>query len=187
MASANNPHDYLVLTKLAPGIVCDYHNELTGDICDANGQEINPNTLPPPISEKDPNDWAPYHNQMQFETAEFLFKNAEMSAGNIDRLCNLWGGSLHTEKGGYAPLFADHKHLYKTINSMPLGDVPWDSFKLKYSSDCLMNNIPPWMDQIYEFWFHPAHSLIVNMLANMEFNGKFNYVPYQDFSEDDEK
>ncbi|KAI6003078.1 hypothetical protein EDD15DRAFT_2157546 [Pisolithus albus] len=203
-ASANNPHDYPVPTKPAPGIVRDYHNELTGklapwhrrylcshyflgDICDTNGLEIDPNTPLPPISEKDPNDWAPYCNQAQFETAEFLFKNAEMSAGNIDRLCDLWGSSLRTEEGGYAPPFADHKHLYNTIDSTPLGDVPWDSFKLKYSGDRPMNSIPPWMDQTYEFWFRPARSLIANILANTEFNGEFDYVPYRDFSEDDEK
>ncbi|KAI6096718.1 hypothetical protein F5141DRAFT_1190959 [Pisolithus sp. B1] len=182
-ASANNPHDYLVPTKPAPGIFHDYYNELTGDICNTNGWEINLNTLPPPISKKDPNDWAPYHDQMQFETAKFLFKNAKMSASNFDSLCDLWGGSLHTKEGGYAPPFADHKQLYKTIDSTLLGDVPWDSFKLKYSSDCPMSNIPPWMDQMYKFWFHPAHSLVANMLTNTEFNSKFDY--YQNFMSGD--
>ncbi|KAI6006921.1 hypothetical protein EDD15DRAFT_2153545 [Pisolithus albus] len=203
-ASANNGHDYPVPTKPAPGIVRDYHSELTGklvpwhrrlfcshyilgDICDANGQQIDRSTLPPPISKKDPNDWAPYCDRTQFETVEFLFKNAEMSASNIDRLCDLWGGSLHTEEGGFAPPFADHKQLYRTIDSTPLGDVPWKSFELKYNGDRPMSNIPPWMDQTYEFWFRPARSLVANMLSNTEFNGEFDYVPYRNFSKEDEK
>ncbi|KIO12258.1 hypothetical protein M404DRAFT_125359 [Pisolithus tinctorius Marx 270] len=85
------------------------------------------------------------------------------------------------------PPFADHKELYNTIDTTPLGNVPWDSFKLKYSGEHPMGAVPPWMDQTYEFWFCPAHSLIADMLANTEFNSEFNYTPYWDFSKDSKK
>ena len=58
-----------------------------------------------------------------------------MSTGNINKLCDLWGRLLGTT--GTWPPFSDHKELFATINATPLGDVPWDSFKLKYNGKCL--------------------------------------------------
>ncbi|KIM51405.1 hypothetical protein SCLCIDRAFT_1167826, partial [Scleroderma citrinum Foug A] len=166
----------LTLAKPAPGIICDYHDKLTGCICDANSRPIGPNTPPPPISEKRSDDWGPYDNQLQFETAKFIFKDGEMSAGNINKLCDLWGRSLSTT--GTQPPFSDHKELFATIDATPLGDITWDSFKLKYNGEHPTEDVPPWMDEMYEFWFHNAHALVESILLNTEFDGKIDYVPY---------
>ncbi|KAF8452468.1 hypothetical protein L210DRAFT_3608454 [Boletus edulis BED1] len=175
-------------TKPAPGIVRDYHEKLTGRICDAHGHVIDPKTPAPPASEKSPDDWAPYGDQLRFETAEFMFQNAEMSSGNIDRLCNLWAHSLHTDsdEARRAPPFIDHKDLYDAIDATPLGDVPWESFKLKYDGE-RPAVVPPWMNQSYEFWFRPAYSLVADMLSHTDFEGEIDYVPYRDFSKDNEE
>ena len=161
---------------------------LLGRICDADGQAIDPKTPPPPASEKSPDDWAPYGDWLQFETAEFMFQNAEMLSGNIDQLCNLWAHSLHTgsDKTRHVPPLIDHKDLYNTIDTTQLGDIPWESFKLKYNGK-RPAAVPPWMNQSYEFWFHPAYSLVADMLSHMDFEGEIDYVPYRDFSKDDEK
>ena len=159
----------------------------TGNIHDANGHIIDPKTPSPPVSEKSPDDWGSYGDRLQFETAEFIFQNAEMSSGDIDRLCDLWGQSLHSDQGGPSPPFTDHKELYKTIDATPLGDVQWDSFKLKYSGECPNGDVPPWMNQTYEFWVWPAYSLVENMLSNTDFNGEFDYVPHRDFCQENER
>lgn len=104
-----------------------------------------------------------------------------MSAGNIDKLCDLWGQLLGTT--GTWPPFSDHKELFAMIDATPLGDVPWDSFKLKYNGKCPTEDVPPWMDETYEFWFHDAHALVESMLLNTEFDGEIDYVPYRDFTE----
>ncbi|KAF8833748.1 hypothetical protein BDN67DRAFT_992789 [Paxillus ammoniavirescens] len=111
-----------------------------------------------------------------------------MSAGNVDRLCNLWVHSLHVEEpeGHHAPPFIDHKDLYGTIDATPLGDVLWESFKLKYHGECPVVT-SSWIDENYEFWFRPARSLVTNMLSNMDFDGEMDYAPYRDFSQDSEK
>ncbi|KAN0093226.1 hypothetical protein V8E55_004010 [Tylopilus felleus] len=124
--------------------------------------------LSPPASDKQPDDWSPYGSKLQFESADFIFRQAEMSAGNIDRLFELWGDPT----AGGKPPFADHKEMYQTIDATLLGDVPWDSIKLKYSGDRLDGAVPPWMDQTYEFWYRPAYALV------------FDYVPYRDFLAD---
>ncbi|KAI6158878.1 hypothetical protein EDD17DRAFT_1779129 [Pisolithus thermaeus] len=136
--------------------------------CDSNGQYIDPNSPPPPLFERSSNDWGPYGSQLWFETMEFIFQEAEMSVSKIDKLCHLWG---HSSSGGQPP-FTDHKELYKTINAM----------ELKYNGEQPADNILPWMDKVYEYWFHDPLSLVENILANSEFHGEFNYSPYQDFT-----
>ncbi|KIJ19114.1 hypothetical protein PAXINDRAFT_8465 [Paxillus involutus ATCC 200175] len=111
-----------------------------------------------------------------------------MSTGDIDRLCDLWGHLLHSDVLDSLPPFTDHRELHKTIDATPLGDVKWDSFKLRYNSERpSAGEVPPWMDSTYEFWFRPAYSLVENMLSNMDFCDSFDYVPYRDFSQDNEK
>ncbi|KAI5987021.1 hypothetical protein EDD15DRAFT_2372740 [Pisolithus albus] len=167
----------------APGITRDYHEKLTGVTCDASGQPVDPSTTPPQVSDKSADDWGPYGNRLRFETAEFLFQNAELSAGEVDRLSELWGHSLQTDGGGMLPPFTDHKELYQTIDATQVGDVRWDSFTLKYNGERpTMGDIPPWMDMTYDFWFRPAFSLVERILANTDFDGEFDYIPYRDFA-----
>jgi hypothetical protein len=53
-----------------------------------------------------------------------------MSGANINNLFNLWAAKSLTS--GNLPPFADAANLYDTIDSMPLGDVPWQSISLRY-------------------------------------------------------
>ena len=71
-------------------------------------------------------DWMPYKNHVKFETAEFLYCKTQMSADNIDTLTSLWAATLLPHDD--TPPFADHNDLYETIDSTPIGDVPWQSF-----------------------------------------------------------
>ncbi|KAI6016071.1 hypothetical protein BKA83DRAFT_4129107 [Pisolithus microcarpus] len=104
--------------QLAPGITQDYHKSLLVRVThDASGQPIDPSTTPPQVSDKSTDDWGPYGNRLWFETAEFLFQNAELLAGEVDQLSKLWGCSLQTDNGGIIPPFADHKELYQTIDA----------------------------------------------------------------------
>ncbi|KIJ06883.1 hypothetical protein PAXINDRAFT_42024, partial [Paxillus involutus ATCC 200175] len=152
--------------------------------CDASGHPIDPATPPPPVSKKHPNNWAPYGSRLRFEAAEFIYKGAELSAGNIDKLCDFWGQSLADHER--VPPFVDHKDLYDIIDATPLGDVAWESFGLKYSGEHPPGTVPPWMTQTYEFWFHNARSVVENILSNPDFDGEVDYVPYRDFLEKDE-
>jgi len=53
-----------------------------------------------------------------------------MSTDNIDTLTNLWAATLLPRDD--SPPFSNHSDLYETIDSMPVGDVPWQSFSLTY-------------------------------------------------------
>ncbi|KAG1801034.1 uncharacterized protein HD556DRAFT_1503210 [Suillus plorans] len=159
---------------------CDYHLQLDTRICDEVGNFIHPNTPPPPYTSRAPDNWTPYHNQTKFETAKFLYSKVQMSAGDIDKLMQLWGTTL--AKHNDAPPFSDHCDLYSTINNTPVGDVPWKCFSMRYNAkDSDMNKSAPWMDKTYTTWFHDPRTIIHNVLANPYFMDAMDYVPYREF------
>ena len=151
-----------------------------GRPCDEEGNFLPPNAPPPPRRpQTDPEDWTPYESQLQFETAEFLFTRNQMSAGHIDTLLNLWAASLL--KHGDEPPFSNHTELYDTIDSTPLGDVPWEAFNLKYDGTLPETEVPAWMTSEYDVWFRDPHSVLCNVLSNPDFDGEFDYAPYQEY------
>jgi hypothetical protein len=84
---------------------------------------VEPDTsLPPYCPTKDPQDWTPYQNCVEFQVTNFLYKDSQMSAGDVNTLLKLWEASLaaHSE----TPPFESNDKLYAMINSTPLGDVP---------------------------------------------------------------
>ena len=110
-----------------------------------------------------------------------------MSAGDINTITGLWVASLAPHHD--SPPFANAKALYDTIDSMPIGDIPWQNFTLNYHSPSPEalgpnNEIPPWTTANYDIWFCNAHLLVQEMIANHDFVGEFDFVPYQEYSAD---
>ncbi|KAG1732804.1 hypothetical protein EDB19DRAFT_1896692 [Suillus lakei] len=122
----------------------------------------------------------PFWNCTEFETAEFLFKDDQMSALKIDHLLNLWAATL--AKHNDCPPFADHRDLYSTIDSSPLGDVKWDCFQVQYSGEKPDIDVPSWMSNSYDVWFRDPWEVIRNTLANPMFADEMDYRPYHEFS-----
>jgi hypothetical protein len=132
---------------------------------------------------KDATDWTPFNNRLAFETAEFLFKRVKMSAANIDMLCTLWAASL--DESDADPPFTGHCDLYNTIDSIPVGGVPWQSATFTYDGPRpeLPGGVeaPKWMESEYEIWFRDPRLLFENMLRNHDFHGSFSYAPYRQY------
>jgi hypothetical protein len=64
---------------------------------------------------------------------DFLYRWNQMSASDIDTLLYLWSASAAAH-GESAP-FQNHKHLYDTIDTTSLGDIPWKSFSLHFNGN----------------------------------------------------
>ena len=106
-----------------------------------------------------------------------------MSAPNINTLLNLWASTLL--KYNEPPPFANHTDLYNTIDSTPLGDVPWQSFSLRYSSDgdeVSEATIPQWMTSEYNVWFRDPHTIIKNMIDDPDYNHHADVAPVRIFN-----
>lgn len=160
---------------------------MLGQICDENGAPLPPGTPPSPRETGDNDDWTPYRDRVQFETADFLFRRNQMSAGDINIITGLWAASLTPHHD--SPPFANAKAMYDTIDSTPLGDIPWQGFTLNYNGPPpetrgLNGENPPWTTADYDIWFRDARLLVQEMLANPDFAGEFDFAPYQEYSAD---
>ena len=69
-------------------------------------------------------------------------------------LMDLWHASFiqYGITDGGAP-FLNHNDLYNTIDSTPLGDVPWQSFSMSYNGQLPEDNILSWMMDTFSVWF----------------------------------
>ncbi|KAH7905578.1 hypothetical protein BJ138DRAFT_1118343 [Hygrophoropsis aurantiaca] len=158
----------------------NYHTKLTGQPCDAKGDFLPIDTPPLPLTDKSPDDWTPYRNRVEFETAEFLYTQNQMAAGQIDKLLDLWAATLI--KHGEAPPFADHRDLYSTIDNTPLGDVKWQNFSINYTGEKPEQNMPPWMLQNFDVWYRDPREVIRNMLASPDYANEMDYRPFREYS-----
>jgi hypothetical protein len=157
-----------------------------GTPCDKYGNDL-PKGMPPPPSDGDSvlppqGDWTPYNDRKEFETADLLFTYQQMSAGNMNKLFNIWEASLVPFDA--PPPFTNADDMYEIIDSTPYGDLRWQSFTIRYN----LHNDPPstkapaaWKTAEYDGWFRDPCKLIRNMLANRGFDKEFDYVPYQEY------
>ncbi|KZP09744.1 hypothetical protein FIBSPDRAFT_963695 [Athelia psychrophila] len=152
--------------------------------CDEHGNWIPAHSPPPARHDPASTDWGSFDSKAHFELAEFLYKEAQMPAAKIDKLLGLWGDhAASSNAGGKAP-FANHQDLYSAIDSTPVGDVPWQSFQLSYSGALPESGeIPGWMEDKHEVWFRDPRELIKNLLSNTDFDGEFDYTPYQEYDD----
>jgi hypothetical protein len=152
-----------------------------GRPCDKDGNFLPPDAPPTIAEDRAPDDWTPYGSRVEFETADFIYHKSEMSAGNINILMDLWAATLL--KHGDAPPFANTADLYDTIDSTPLGDIPWQSMSIKYGGPRPDANVPNWMTSDYEAWFRDPHLVVKEMLRNPNFESGFDFAPTQMFTE----
>ncbi|KAG1888206.1 hypothetical protein F4604DRAFT_1916128 [Suillus subluteus] len=155
----------------------NYHTLLDGRPCDKHGHFLPEGTPPPPPEPKSPNNWTPFRNRAEFETAEYFYIQNQTPAGQVDHLLDLWATTLL--KSGGSPPFADHKDLYATIDSITLGDMKWEGFSCKYTGK-KPDGYPPWMDGTYDVWYRDPREVVLNMLANLSYSNEMDYQPYHD-------
>ncbi|KAG1870863.1 hypothetical protein F4604DRAFT_1583573 [Suillus subluteus] len=148
--------------------------------CDSEGEFLPPGTPPPPLTDKTPDDWTPYRSQVEFELADYLFTKNQTPAHSIDQLLDIWAASL-MQAGSRSSLFSDHRHVYKTINDTPLGDVKWQSFTVKYTGEIPEEGAAPWMGDTHEVWFRDPCEVVRNMLSNPDFAVEIDLRPYREF------
>ena len=151
----------------------------TGTPCDSDGYDLELGALPEAQPRETQPSWSPFHSQTKFETADFLFKKAEMSQGNIDILMELWAS---TTEDGQAP-FQDHREMLVTIDAIDCGDTPWQSFTASYSGTRPPGAPPDWMLKEYTVFFRDPLAVVRGIVSNPDFDGQFDYAPYTEFED----
>ncbi|KAG2142346.1 hypothetical protein DEU56DRAFT_939653 [Suillus clintonianus] len=163
----------------------NYHTQLNGRPCDEHGHFLEDDAPPPPCEPQSPNDWTPFRNRTEFETADLFYVQNPTPARKIDAHLALWASTLL--KHGDVPPFADHRDLYETIDSIPLGEVKWESFACSYSGEKPEGDYPPWMDSTFDVWYRDPRQVVHNMLANPEFAHEMDFRPYREYSTEGEE
>ncbi|KAG2105072.1 uncharacterized protein F5147DRAFT_654257 [Suillus discolor] len=181
------PQPNVDMEFIGPGdhLYRNYHTGLNARPCNMDGIFLLPGTPLPPLENVATDDWTPFHNHTEFETAEFLYTQNQMPAGQINRLLDLWVSTLakHNDK----PPFADHHDLYDVIDSSPFGDVNWQNFTVTYDGERPEDGTKPWMDDKYKVWFCDPCEVVCNMLANPTYASEIDYCPYQEYSTEGDK
>ncbi|KAF8545768.1 hypothetical protein OG21DRAFT_1528267 [Imleria badia] len=145
-----------------------YHPQLSALLCDPHGNFLPPGA-PSPAHVNNNDNWFPYKNQLQFETAEFLYSKCQIS--------------LYPH--GAEPPFQDHRHLHEVIDATIIGDVKWQSFSVSYTGEVPEVNPPDWMRQKYDVWFCDPRQVVHKILGNPSFASEMDLRPfaeqYKDF------
>jgi hypothetical protein len=160
-------------------------NTSIGQPCE-DGDPLDPVTASSPIAEtQDPTDWTPFHNRVEFETADFLYKRCQMSGSNINILMELWAAysalrdPQDTSSLNLLP-FTNHRDMYSTIDAIPIGGVPWQSITLSFNG-VIPEDPPSWMNAGQTVWFRDPRLLFQKMLENPDFQDSFDYAPYRQY------
>jgi hypothetical protein len=112
-----------------------------------------------------------------------------MSAGNINILMQLtaaWQNSRSEleESEPVDPPFNSARHMQSVIDSIPLGDVPWEGFKVTYDGGVPEHNAPSWMKNTYEVWFRNPLEVMEGQIGNPNFKDEIDYAPKQVLGKD---
>ncbi|KAJ7672946.1 hypothetical protein B0H17DRAFT_1083378 [Mycena rosella] len=160
-----------------------FHKTMNAVPCDKEGITLPPNTPPSPRTTAADGDWSPFDDEVQFKTADFLFRRVEMSKDNIDYLLELWGLSLMKD-GDLGP-YDNYQQLYAAIDAVKAGDAPWKCFKTAPVDTG--GAAPDWARQEYEIWYRDPDAVIRNMLDNPDFDGEFDTTPYVELDRDGQR
>ncbi len=152
--------------------------------CNQDGHPV-PKDAPPTPSNTHDKDWTPFSNWITFELGEFLYKEKQMLQCKINKLLELWAASL-AEHSGTLP-YTLQQQMYDTIDAITVGDVPWQTFSLKYSGKVPDGVTPSWMLADYEIHFHNLHLLAHQQLSNPAFKDGFDPILRRDFDRNDNR
>ncbi|KAF7796680.1 hypothetical protein EIP86_007863 [Pleurotus ostreatoroseus] len=153
----------------------EFHPYLDGIPCDEAGNDL-PAGSPPPPPSAHPKEYTPFSDRPEFELADFFFRKVQMSASRIDELMQLWASTLPP---GFRPPFADSGDLYNAIDSIGVGEVPWQCFVVTYTGPRPAENVPAWMDAEFEVWFRCPRAILRNQIGNPDFAQEMDYAPKQ--------
>jgi hypothetical protein len=147
-----------------------------------------PEPIPAKLLDETPaNPWAPFDDRLSFDWAQYHYVKLQSSKHEINEGLNLWLAAIIKNKSNGDVPWNSAEELYNTIDSIQAGNAPWKAYKFRYTGPKPDGIVPQWMEQEYELNTRDILAVVKQQLATLEFNGKFDYVPYQEFGPDGER
>lgn len=142
-----------------------------------------PNPLPNATSD---NPWEPFSDRLAFDWARYHYVRLQSSADDIHEGLDLWRATIikhQTEHGipeSDGVPWKNANDLYSTIDSISVGGIGWKTFQFRYTGP--KPQMPPqWMEKTYDLNTRNILTLIEHQLASTEFDGKVEYVPFEEY------
>ncbi|KAF8809249.1 hypothetical protein BYT27DRAFT_7222511 [Phlegmacium glaucopus] len=125
-------------------------------------------------------------NRLEFEWAEHYYVELEASVKKIHHGLDLWQAVMAREGSSRSVPWKAAEDLYHTIDAIQAGHAPWKTFTFKYAGP--KPPIPPqWMLEEYELNVRDVLVVLEEQLGTSEFEGEFDYTPYQEFNSSNER
>ncbi|KAF9548973.1 hypothetical protein CPC08DRAFT_715543 [Agrocybe pediades] len=196
----NSAHPNFRPSKKSSASTTIMHNHLNARICDGNGQFLD-ELLPSQSSGAQSantddhydmeNPWSPFTDRLSYDFADYHYVEMKSSARKINRALDMWKATVIKHSATHTCTDSDvpwnkASEMYDTIDSISNGDVSWTTYEFKYSGP-KPNNPPDWMNETYELCARNTLTVIEQQLANKDFDGKFDYSPYQQFNSEGDR
>ena len=80
------------------------------------------------------------------------------------------------------PPFANHQHLYNSIDAISEGDAPWTTLSMEsVEADTLplddLASVPTWKRATYELVFRDPQAILDHQISNPDFKDHIDYTP----------
>ena len=158
-----------------------------GTPCNADGQDLPPDSAPNPPADGDPDrPWYPFNSRAQFELADLVYRCDEMPAGRLDDLMDIFA-ALDTSG---TPPFANHKELYDCIDAIN-PERTWQCISVTHAdANTFVDgdpSVPAWKKATYDMWIRDPKTLIQKQLSNPEIKDFIDYAPCQVFGDNHQR
>ncbi|KAI0357042.1 hypothetical protein OH77DRAFT_1531956 [Trametes cingulata] len=150
-----------------------YHPHLNAQPCTREGDPLPPNAPPPPEKIDRPT----------FEFASHLFEKMHASEDEINHLLRIHAAKRSIQTQGQetdSGYFDSAKDMYSTIDSIPYGEAPWVTYKVRYTGP--IDPDAPWKHETYHINTRDIKQVLMNMAASPEFDGKWDYTPFEEYT-----
>jgi Plavaka transposase len=155
--------------------------------CDQNGNPLSLGSPPPPrhpIDATRSNPWSPFTDYLAFEFADYHFTEVQNSESRIDRALHFWLASTIGAGGDADDVpWRSAKGVYRTIDAIKEGSVPWKTATFHYTGPLPSGNPPKWMVESYDLCFRDLRDVLLDQIASPDLQGHFDYVPYMQFNQ----
>ncbi|KIJ12090.1 hypothetical protein PAXINDRAFT_83477, partial [Paxillus involutus ATCC 200175] len=147
------------------------------------GNDLPPDSDPPPQGVHQGNPWHPFIHQSQYHLAEFLFCRNETPQDHIDDLMDIWASMPGSND---SPPFANYANL---IVRLMLSEVTLAGsvFQSSMQMQILYPSIPSWKRVAYDLWFQNPESLAYYQLSMPDFKDHIDFAPCQVFGDNHQR
>ncbi|KAH8985191.1 hypothetical protein EDB92DRAFT_1802705, partial [Lactarius akahatsu] len=140
-----------------------------------------------PTLESHGNPWLPFGDRLAYKWARYHYVKLQSSAANIQQGLDLWRAMVMMYQADHDSCdgvpWKSAAEMYGTIDAIPVGGVGWTTYRLSYSGPQPTGTLPQWMQETYELNVRDVLSVFEEQLASKEFDGEFEYMPYEEYNE----